>query len=537
MPDLDLIVRRGLVVDGTGSPGATADVGVRGGRVEAVGDLSGAGAARVIEAAGLAVTPGFIDTHAHSDGALLLDPQHENGIRQGITTEIITQDGMGFAPLSPANYRAYRMYLSGILGFPPLDLDMSSIAALRSHYHRRAVCNVAVLVPHGALRLEAAGFRDVPLRGDLLARAQSLLRDGLEQGAVGLSTGLSYYPQSYSDTEELVELCRVVADHGGVFVVHVRNHNVDRAAAGGGVAEALEIGRRSGVKVHVSHFKTAPGTAGGVDALMAPIDAAKAAGVDVTLECYPYPVGSTVPGYFLPGALHDGGPQALLARLASAEGRATAVEGLRTLFPGALATACWTHLASEANRELEGLSFADAAARRGVSVEEMVCDVMREESLACGFRYIPTDSVATWRRLDEDVMRLLARDDYMVGSDAIPHGSLPHPRAYGCFPRVLGRLRRRYGVALETLVERVTSLPARRFGLRDRGVIAPGAAADIVVFDPERFVDLATFEDPKAPPAGLSYAIVNGALAVDGERCTGVLAGEAVPAGDQAMRG
>ncbi len=528
MPAFDLLIRGGTVFDGTGAPGRTADVGVRDGRIAAVEALGGAEAARVIDAAGLAVTPGFIDTHAHSDGALLVDPQHANGIRQGITTEIVTQDGMGFAPLDADQYRAHRRYLSGILGFPPEDLDMSSIAALRAHYDGRVACNVGVLVPHGALRFAVAGFHDVPLRGDLLERAKRLVREGMEQGALGLSTGLSYYPQSYSDTDELVALCEVVAEHGGVFVIHVRNHNVDRAAAGGGVGEALEVGRRSGVKVHVSHFKTAPATAGGVDALMAPVDAAKAAGVDVTLECYPYPVGSTVPGYFLPGALHEGGADALLARLATPAGRAAAIEGFRTLFPGALQTACWTHVASDANRALEGLAFTDAAALRGQQIEEMVCDVMREERLACGFRYIPTGSVATWRRLDDDVMRLLDRDDYMVGSDAIPHGGLPHPRAYGCFPRVLGRLRRRHSVPLERLLPHVTSIPARRFGLAGRGMVAPGAVADLVVFDPERIVDLATFEDPKVHPAGIPYVVVNGRLAVEAEECTGVLAGRAV---------
>lgn len=525
---MDLLIRGGTIVDGTGAPRRRDDIAIEGDRIVEVGDIADHDGARVIDASGLIVAPGFIDTHAHSDGALLLDPQHENGIRQGITTEIITQDGMGFAPLAPGQYAEYRQYLSGILGLPDPNLDMSTIAALRGHYEGAAP-NVAVLVPHGALRLAVAGFRDVPLEGPLLEDAKAQLRRGLEEGAVGLSTGLSYYPQSYSDTDELVALCEVVAEAGGVYVTHVRNHNNDRADGGSGVGEALEVGRRSGVKVHVSHFRTSVPTAGETAALMAPVDAAKAEGVDVTLECYPYPVGSTVPGYFLSGDLHEGGPDRILERLADDDERAEVIEAFRTLFPGAMATAAWTHIGSAANAHLEGLSFTDAAALRGVSIEEMVADVMLEERMTCGFRYIPTGSVASWQQVDEDVMTLLDRDDYMIGSDAIPHGRFPHPRAWGCFPRVVGRLRRRTGRPLEQVIQRLTQLPATRFGLDGRGVIESGAFADLVVFDEAGIVDLATFEDPRVPPAGIPYVVVNGQIAVAGAEVTGALAGRAVP--------
>ncbi len=525
---LDLLIRGGTIVDGTGAAPQRGDVAIEGDRIVEVGEIEGASDVAVVDASGLMVAPGFIDTHAHSDGALLLDPQHENGIRQGITTEIITQDGMGFAPLSAGQYQEYRQYLSGILGLPDPALDMSTIAALRSHYEGVAP-NVAVLVPHGALRLAVAGFRDVPLEGPLLEDAKELLRRGLEDGAVGLSTGLSYYPQSYSDTAELAALCEVVAEHGSVYVTHVRNHNNDRADGGSGVGEALEVGRRTGVKVHVSHFRTSVPTAGETAALMAPIDEAKAAGVDVTLECYPYPVGSTVPGYFLSGDLHEGGPERILERLADEGGRDEVIEAFRTLFPGAMATACWTHIGSQANAHLEGLSFSDAATLRGVSIEEMVADVMLEEQLTCGFRYIPTGSVASWQQVDEDVMTLLDRGDYMIGSDAIPHGRFPHPRAWGCFPRVVGRLRRRTGRPLEQVIQRVTQLPATRFGLEGRGVVEAGAFADLVIFDDADIVDLATFEDPRVPPAGIPYVVVNGQLAVERGAVTAVLAGRPVP--------
>lgn len=524
----DLLIRGGSVVDGSGASAFRADVLIEGDRVVAVGDLTGATAALEIDAGGLTVAPGFIDTHAHSDGILLSDPQHANGILQGITTEIIAQDGLSYAPLSAENYRMYRQYLSGLLGLPPENLDMSSIAAMRGHYAAKA-CNVAVPVPHAPLRLETVGFRDVPLNGEALRRAQELLREGLEQGACGMSTGLSYYPNAYSDTAELIALCEVVAEADGVYITHVRNHNDDRAPAGSGISEALEIGRRSGVKVHVSHYRTQPETAGQVEQLMEEVDAAKADGVDVTLECYPYPANATVPGYFLRGEFHEGGTDALLARLNDPEQRPRLLDSLRTLFPGALENACWTWIASEENRGLRGMSFQDAAAQRGVTIEEMTLDVMREERLACGFRSIPPASVAVWRQVEEDIMDLLSRDDYMVGSDAIPLGDLPHPRAYGSFPRIVGRLRRRLGRPLEPLIQRMTELPATRFSLTDRGLLRQGYFADVVIFDADTISDGASFEDPTAPPVGIACVIVNGQVAVREGRCSSVFAGRSVP--------
>ena len=257
----DTLITGGTVVDGTGSPGRRADLGITGDRITAIGDLSSSDAGKTIDASGLMLSPGWIDTHAHSDGALLIDPQHANGLRQGITTEVLDQDGLSYAPLSPENYRMYRRYLAGLLGEPPEDLDMSTMAAFREHY-RGAGPNTVCLVPHGPLRISVVGFRDAPIRGAELDRAKDILRQGMADGARGLSTGMSYYPNAYSDTEELIELNKVVAEEGGVYVTHLRDHETDRGYGGGGVTEALEIGRRSGVKVHFSHYRTQPGTAG-----------------------------------------------------------------------------------------------------------------------------------------------------------------------------------------------------------------------------------------------------------------------------------
>ncbi len=366
----DLILRGGTVIDGTGAPGRAADVAVVGDRIDAVGDLSGMPAAREIDARGLAVAPGLIDTHAHSDGVLLRDPLHAHGLAQRVTTECITQDGLSYALLSDENLDSYGRYIAGLYGSPPRGLDMSTMAAFRAHYDG-AGCNVVALAPHGPLRLESVGFEDVPLVGEGLARAERMVAEAMEQGAAGFSTGLSYYPNSYSDTEELVALNRVVARYGGVYVTHIRNHNDERAPDGSGIVEAMNIGRRSGVKVHISHYRTFPSNAGDIDSIMSEVDRAKADGVDVTLECYPYAAAATVPGYFLRGECHVGGVDRLIERLGDPAWRERLVDSLERLFPGRNDQAAWTWIGAEHLKHLEGVSFAEAAARMRMSVSEM----------------------------------------------------------------------------------------------------------------------------------------------------------------------
>ena len=524
-----VILRGGSVVDGTGAPGIAADVAVDGDRIAAVGDLSGMAAEREIDASGLTISPGFIDTHAHSDGVLLRDAVHAHGLVQGVTTEFITQDGLSYALLSDENLDSYGRYIAGLYGPPPTDLDMSTMAAFRSHYDGKG-CNVAVQAPHGPVRLESVGFQDVPLEGEGLVKAERMVAEAMEQGATGFSTGLSYYPNSYSNTDELVALNRVVASYDGVYVTHIRNHNDDRAPDGSGIVEAMNIGRRSGVKVHISHYRTFPSNAGDIDSIMSEVDQAKAEGVDVTLECYPYAAAATVPGYFLRGECHVGGIDRLLERLGDPAWRDRLIDSLENLFPGRSDAATFTWIGAEHLKHLEGLSFADAAARMEMSVSEVTLMVMRESGLQCGFRDAMPASPLVARQVEADVIALLSRDDYMVGSDGIPFDEgIPHPRAYGTFPRIVGRLRRRSGVSLEHLVRGMTSLPAGRFGLTDRGVVAEGKFADLVVFDAESVIDTADFNDPRTAPAGIPYVLVNGQLAVDGGRPTGVLAGRSVP--------
>ncbi|MDA1189544.1 MAG: D-aminoacylase [Chloroflexi bacterium] len=525
----DVVILGGTVIDGTGKDSYRADIGITGERIEAIGDLSQADTRRVIMAHGLTITPGFIDTHAHSDGALLNDPQHANGIRQGITTEILGQDGLSYAPLSPENYKTYSWYLSGILGMPPQDLDMSSVEAFRANYHKKCAVNTVYCVAHGAIRLSTVGFSDKPLTGDALKKAKKLVREGIEQGARAFSTGMSYYPNSWSNTEELVELCQSAHEAGGLYVTHLRDVNTDRGFGGGGEAEAIEIGRRTGIRVHFSHFRTVPGEEGQVAKKIAPIDEAKKNGLDCKLELYPYPVGSSFAVMFLPAQYQEGGPDAILKLLKDKSRWPELGKAIEKASVRSLDAFVFTHLPKTPH--LEGMSLPDIAAQRKLSLGEAVCSLLVDNDLQVGFRGAPPHSVAVTRQLARDQMELLSRPDYMVGSDAIPTGGLPHPRAYGCFPRFIGRYRKLAPdvMSLETMIQRMTDNPARWFGLTKRGRIEKGYFADIVAFDSERIIDNATWEDPHQFPGGMLYVLVNGQVAVDNERCTGVLAGQAIP--------
>ena len=524
----NILIRNCTIYDGTGSPPSSGDILIKGDRIEAVGRFEGIEGSRIIEAGGIAASPGFIDTHTHSDGKLLETPQHANSLRQGVTTEILGQDGLSYAPLSKENYLANRKYLSGILGLPSAELDMSSVASFKSHYHNKVSINTAYCIAHGAIRLEAVGFEDAPLTGTHLEKAKALIRQGMEDGAVGLATGMSYFPNAWSDTQELIELCKVVAEYQGVYVTHLRDKNTDRAFGGGGVPEALEIGRRSGVKVHFSHFRTNEGNAGQVQAQTELIDKAINEGVDVSLELYPYPTGSTFPLSFLPSYAHEGGPDAVMERLADSDERKRLSDYLDNDYPRPIDDAVFSYV--PLHPELEGMSLPQIAASRGKSLGETLCEILLENEGQVGYWASPPVSVSIWDQINRDAIELLSRPDYMVGSDSIPLGSNPHPRAYGTFPRIIGRFQRKYNMMkLEETIQRLTDNPARRFGLESRGRIKPGYFADVVLFDPNSVIDNSTYDDPTQYPTGIPFVIVNGTLAVDNEVCTGKFTGRAIP--------
>ena len=523
-----ILIKSPMIYDGTGAPPFVSDILIKNDKIESISNIESTSDRLVIEANGLAASPGFIDTHTHSDGALLNIPQHAHSLRQGVTTEILGQDGLSYAPLSRENYLLNRRYLSGILGLPPKNLDMSSVTAFRENYDRKVSINTAYCIAHGAIRLETVGFNDKPLRDTSLGKAKELVRRGMEEGAVGLATGMSYFPNAWSDTEEIIELCSVVAEFGGVYVTHLRDKNIDRGFGGGGITEALEISKRSGVKLHFSHFRTDENTAGEVANRIEEIDQAISEGVDVSLELYPYPTGSTFPLSFFPSYAHEGGLAGLLEKLRNPNEKNLLADYLDNDSPRPINDAVFSYVAKAP--KYEGISLTRIAKEREVSLGTTICDILLENEGEVGYWGSPPLSVAVWEQINQDAMEFLSRPDYMVGSDSIPLGSYPHPRAYGTFPRVVGRFQRKYNaMPLEHTIQRITDNPARRFGLKQRGKIQEGYFADIVLFDPATINDNATYDDPKQFPTGIPFVIVNGEVAVSKEECTGTKTGRAIP--------
>ena len=340
---------------------------------------------------------------------------------------------------------------------------------------------------------------------------------------------MSYHPNAWSDTEELIQLCEVVREKNGVYITHLRDVNVERGFAGGGIPEALEIGRRSGVRVHFSHTRTSAENAGQVSQVLELIDKAKDEGIDCTLELYPYPTGSSFLLSNLPSWAHEGGPDEILARLNDKNSRSKIIESFESNKKRKMDQILLSYLPY--SPELEGMTVSQLSEIRGISMGNLICDILVEQDLQVGFWQIPPQSISTWRQISKDAMKFLSRPDYMIGSDSIRLGNVPHPRAYGTFPRFVGRLRRQFNqiISLEQMIQRICNNPAKTFNLTGRGSIKEDYFADIVIFDEEKIIDTATYDDSMQFPVGIPHVIVNGKFAVKNEKCTGIFAGHAIP--------
>lgn len=513
----DLIVKGGRVVDGSGNPWYRADVAVTGGRIAAVGRLS-SDAERIIDAGGLVVAPGFIDTHSHSDLMLMAEPEAGQKIMQGVTTEVVGQDGLGEAPLRDDVIEDWRRYLSGLNGDPDIDWSWRSFAEYLDRLEAAGpATNVASLVGHGNLRLLAVGMEDRPPTPPEFDEMKGLLAEAMRQGAFGLSTGLIYPPCVYADSAELVELCRVVAAYGGLFVVHMRNEG-DRLLES--IDEVVAVGREAGVPVHISHFKASgKRNWGKVGDALELLEQARMEGVDVTVDQYPYTAGSTFLGSLLPVWAHEGGTARMLERLRDKSTRRRIASDMSV--EGRSRDWGWgnilvTSVKTEGNRQFEGETVEEIAEARRQTPIDVVLNLILEEENAV--------TMVGFSMSEDDVRTVMRSPLQMVCTDGIVLGK-PHPRAYGSFPRVLGRYVREGVLRLEGAVRKMTSLPARTFGLHNRGLLRPGMCADITIFNPETVIDRATYQDPVQFPEGVEYVIVNGEVTVEDGEHTGVRAG------------
>jgi N-acyl-D-amino-acid deacylase len=524
---LDLKLEGGLIIDGTGTAGGRADIGIRDDTIVAVGDLSREAAGNRLNVSGKIVAPGFIDMHSHSDWRLWGNRRAESKIRQGVTTEVVGNCGFSPAPASTE-------YLDDLRGFAlyvprAMDFAWRSMGEyLRAFDREGTAVNVVHLVGHGTLRIAAMGFARRAPTGSELQRMQSLLRAAMDDGTWGLSTGLIYAPGSYADTDEIVTLAKALRRQRGFYASHIRGEGATLLDA---VSEAIRIGREAGVAVQISHIKAAgrPNWGRVADAL-ALIDAANAEGLDVTADVYPYTASSTMLRTLLPDWALEGGIDAMLKRLTDPRERARIREDVEAPDTGQsiVARVGWDNImvASCPRRpDAEGRRVADIAAARGMDPLDAAMELIVDEG-GKGHMIL--------FQLDEgDLRRALVHPRVMIGSDGsalAPSGEMsggtPHPRSYGTFPRVLGVYTREERLlALSHAVHKMTGLPASRLGLRDRGVLRVGARADIVVFDARRVADVATYESPHRYPDGIEYVIVNGRLVIKGGQHTGSLPG------------
>jgi dihydroorotase/N-acyl-D-amino-acid deacylase len=522
----DLLFRQALVIDGTGAPGFVADVAVAGGRFAAVAPtLEASRAARVVESRGLALAPGFIDLHCHSDAYHLEQPAGEIKIRQGVTLEVVGNCGASLAPLAPERARMGVDHCVGGPGRFAGPVDWRGYGEYTAAVERaRPIVNVAGLVGHGTLRVAAMGLADRAATPAELEAMAGLLDEALAAGAAGMSTGLYYAPGLFAATDEVIALAQVVARRGGYYATHLRNEAEGLLTA---LDEALDIGRASGVPVHVSHLKAA-GTRNWPQAerAVAKIEAARREGLDVTCDVYPYHFSSTSLQAVIPPWALDGGTEALVARLAEPAARARIIAEIKDGLPGwenIYHNAGWEKILIAAvnsphRQDVQGRSVAQAAAAAGEDPFEWAMDLLVSERGAV--------SIIAGSMHEDNVSRFLTLPFAMIGSDGAPRGGKPHPRVYGTFPRVIRRfVRELKAFSLEEAVRKMTSASAARLGLRDRGQILAGKTADAVLFDPDLFADTATFEDPCRHPLGLQAVVVDGRLAVDGDRVTGERSG------------
>ncbi|MGQ9471479.1 MAG: N-acyl-D-amino-acid deacylase family protein [Candidatus Aminicenantales bacterium] len=551
--DFDLLIKNATIINGLAEPAFEGDIGIRDEKIMFVGfrgnkqvrrgseagigtnlqassrpranqvqPAEGLKVRRIIEANGKVVCPGFIDIHSHTGAELLVNPQAESKIRQGVTTELSGNCGSADWPLKEALTKEERRYFEE-LGISELWTDLASFRRILEG--KRISLNYATLIGHGTVRAYVMGeARRKPSPAEL-AEMKKIVAQGMEQGAFGLSTGLEYTPSGFAEREELVELCRIVADYGGFYATHIRSEDNEVIEA---ISEAISIATEARLPLEVSHLK-ACGQRNWwkMPFLFDLIEKAREKGIEVTADAYPYTAYSTGLTVFFPFWAFAAGEEDFLKKLASPEER----EKMRPETEAKLGGMPWesvliVDLRTEKNQKLIGKNIAEAAKERGLDPFTFSCQLLEEERGHV--------SIVGFGMSEENTAAVLRHPLVMIASDGsalAPYGPLhrgrPHPRNYGTFPRFLGYyVRDQKILTLTEAVRKITSLPARKLGLQHRGVIREGYFADLVIFAPERIADRATYTDPEKYPEGIDYVIVNGQVVIDHGQHTGAFPGK-----------
>ncbi|MFG2127935.1 amidohydrolase family protein [Streptomyces sp. NPDC048751] len=534
----ELVIRDADVVDGSGEPSYRADVVVDRGRiVSIVKEAAAAGcqrpkAMRELDAEGLVLSPGFIDMHAHSDLALLRDPDHSAKAAQGVTLEVLGQDGLSYAPVDDRTREGVRRAITGWNGYgDDIDFDWRSVGEYLDRLDRgidgRGIAvNAAYLIPQGTVRALAVGWEDREATPWELDRMRQLVAEGLEQGAVGLSSGLTYTPGMYAKDAELTELCRVVASYGGYYCPHHRSYGAGALEA---YAEMVALTREAGCPLHLAHATMNFGVnKGRAPELLQLLDEALATGADITLDSYPYTPGSTTLAALLPSWASEGGPDEILRRLADEE----TAERIRHHLEVLGADGCHGVPVEWDTIEISGVGDPGLAAHVGRTVQESA-DLRGEAPWTTARRLLLDDRLAPTILQhvghEENVRAVMRHRVHTGGSDGILQGAKPHPRAYGTFPHYLGHYVRELEVlSLEECVAHLTGRAAARLRLPDRGLVREGYRADLVLFDPRTVAAGSTYDTPRTLPTGIPHVLVDGRFVIEDGRRTDVLAGRAV---------
>ncbi len=508
----DLIIKTGTIYDGSGMKPLKADIGIIGDQIKAIGDLSASSADKIIDAANMAVSPGFIDIHTHTETELLINPNAESKIRQGVTTEIGGNCGSSPFPLSQADYDEFK---DSMFKRYEISCNWQDMPGFFNSLEQQGIAiNFAALAGHGDLRAYVVGKNDVAPTPDQLKQMQKVLAQMMEAGSLGLSTGLEYAPGSYAKTPELIELSKTVTQYGGIYNSHMRNEDDTVEEA---IKEVLQIAEGANVSVEIAHLKAANANNWHkIDSMLSLIEGADKAGLQIKADRYPYTAYGTGLSTFLPLWSRQGETEEVVDRLKDksllpkirdyAESRGQRIGGWdRVLI---------SYSSTEKNKQWEGKSIEEGAAIAGKSPFDFIKDILIEDKLSAGIVGFAMD--------EENTKLILAHPLVMIGSDgsvAAPYGPLskgkPHPRYYGTFPRVLGKYCREEKIFdLAAAIKKMTSMPAEKLGINKRGYLKKDYFADIVIFNPETVIDQATFSNPHQYPLGIEYVIVNGTTAV-----------------------
>jgi N-acyl-D-amino-acid deacylase len=521
----DLVISGGSVIDGDGTPAVSADIGIRGGRIATIGNLAGAPAGRRIDASGLTVAPGFIDMHNHSDYTILLEPKAESMIRQGVTTMVLGESRSAGPVKAGAGDSQTTQGVS---------VDWTTLGGYFARLERQHMAtNIASYVGEEQVWTHVKGYGQSAATPVELEAMKTLIAQAMEEGAMGLSTSLLMPPSSLATTDNLIELASVAKRYGGIYSTHIRDEGEGVFQA---IAEAIQVGKGAQIPVDIIHMKIAHKKLWGrANEIIAMVHKARDEGYRIQANVYPYTAGQNNLSSIIPPWAHDGGREKLLERLRDPGARRRLhkeiLSGIPNWYNHYLATGDgWggmllVSLKSDRNKPFQGKRMSELIQARGSDPVEVLFDVLIEEN----------GSVSTvfFHHSEPDMQLVMKQPWTSIGSDGSavsvdgPTGRThPHPRYYGTFPRVLGRYVRELKVlTLPEAVKKMTSMNADKIGIRDRGRLREGLWADLAIFDADRVIDRATFENPQQYPVGIRYVIVNGTVTVDNERHTGALAG------------